>query len=95
MLQVTVSGQLVIGSLLHRTVQVKLIMNGSLYEPVVDIGDHRSSVSYVIDFSTVKAVKIRWKGEETWSSDITLSSTHVGIGHLTKVLSTFGLTTDF
>ena len=84
-LQVTVSGQLVIGTLLHRTVQLKLITSGSLHEPVVDIGDQRSLVSYVTDPSIVKAVKIRWKGEEAWSSDISISSSRVGVGHLTKV----------
>ena len=86
-LQVTVSGQLVIGTLLHRTVQVKLIMNGSSCGPLVDIGGQRSSVSHVTDLSAVKAVKIRWKDEETWSSDISLSSSRVGMGHLTKVLT--------
>lgn len=84
-LQVVVSGQLVIGTLLHRTVQVKLVMSGSSSEPVVDIGDQRPSVSYIADPSVVKAVKIRWKDEETWSSDISLSSSRVGMGHLTKV----------
>jgi len=88
-LQVTVSGQLVFGTLLHRTVQVKLVMSGSLSEPVVDIGDQTSSVSYVTDPSVVKAVKIRWKDEETWSSDISLSLSRVGTGHLTKVHVSF------
>jgi len=83
--QVTVSGQLVFGTLLHRTVQLKLVTSGSLHEPVVDIGDQRSSVSYVTDPSVVKAVKIRWKGEEAWSSDISISLARVGMGHLTKV----------
>ena len=74
-----------IGTLLHRTVQVKLVVTGSSSEPVADIGDHTPSVSYVIDPSLVKAVKIRWKDEEMWSSDISLSSSRVGTGHLTKV----------
>lgn len=60
-------------------------MNSTSYEPPVDIGDQRSSVSHVADLSAVKAVKIRWKDEETWSSDISLSSSRVGAGHLTKV----------
>jgi len=60
-------------------------MSGSSSEPVVDIGDQRPSVSYIADPSVVKAVKIRWKDEETWSSDISLSSSRVGMGHLTKV----------
>jgi len=88
-LQVTVSGQLIIGSLLRRTVQVKLIMSDSPYEPIVEIGDQRSSLSHVTDLAAVKAVKIRWKDEETWSSDISLSSYHVGTGHLTKVHISF------
>jgi len=88
-LQVTISGQLVIGSLLHRTLQVKLITTGSSSEPVVDVGDQRSSVSHVTDLSMVKAVKIRWKDEETWSSDISVSVSRVGVGHLTKVLIQF------
>lgn len=79
------SGQLAIGTLLHRTVQLKLVTSGSLHEPVVDIGDQRSLVSYVTDPSVIKAVKIRWKGEEAWSSDISISSSRVGMGHLTKV----------
>jgi len=87
--QVTVSGQLVFGTLLHRTVQLKLVTTGSLHEPVVDIGDQRSSLSYVTDSSVVKAVKIRWKGEEAWSSDISISSSRVGVGHLTKVHVTY------
>jgi len=60
-------------------------MTNSSSEPVVDIGDQRPSVSYVADSSMVKAVKIRWKDEEAWSSDISLSSSRVGMGHLTKV----------
>jgi len=87
--QVIVSGQLVIRTLLHRAVQVKLVMNGTSSEPAVDVGDQTSSVSYVTDPSLVKAVKIRWKDEETWSSDISLSLSRVGTGHLTKVHISF------
>jgi len=87
--QVTVSGQLVVGSLLHRAVQLKLVTSVSLHEPVVDIGDQRSSVSYVTDPSVVKAVKIRWKGEESWSSDISISPSRIGMAHLTKVHVSF------
>ena len=88
-MQVIVSGQLVIRTLLHRAVQVKLVMNGTSSEPAVDVGDQTSSVSYVTDPSLVKAVKIRWKDEETWSSDISLSLSRVGTGHLTKVHISF------
>ena len=83
--QVTFSGQIVVGTLLHRSVQLKLVTNGSSCESVVDIGHERPSVSYVTDPSVVKAVKVRWKGEETWSSDISISSSRVAMGHLTKV----------
>jgi len=89
LLQVVVSGQLVVGTLLHRTIQLKLLTTNSSSEPVVDIGGERPSVSYVADPSTLKAVKIRWKDEELWSSDISLSSSRVGMGHLTKVRVSF------
>jgi len=89
LLQVTVSGQLVIGSLLYRTIQLKLVTTVASSEPVYDVGEQRSSVSYVMDPSIVKAVKIRWKGDEAWSSDISISSSRVGVGHLTKVCGTF------
>jgi len=95
-LQVIVSGQLVVGTLLSRTMQVKLVMSGSLpSEPVIDIGNQRPSVSYVTDSSVVKAIKVRWKGEEAWSSDISISSSSVGMGHLTKVTSSIFVITTY
>lgn len=86
-MQVIISGQLAVVSLLSRKLQLKIVTTSPSNEIVTDLVE-KDAVSYVTDQSNIKAFKVSLNTTAPlWSSDIAIFSFKTAVGHLVKVSS--------
>jgi hypothetical protein len=86
-LQVIISGQLSVVSMLSRKLQLKLVTSNPANEIITDLVE-KDALSYIVDQSNIKAFKVSLNATvPVWSSDVAVFSLKTAVGHLVKVSS--------